>query len=133
MSKVVPTSTGGMLGVAEAGTVLSWGRAGSAYYWRRSKSLINRQLINGAALVGRPCFFHRADVPLWQVVLDDHEGGDQGKEKEDQCELLHTGCSGQRVLNTVFPIGNGEDLHERHWPDNPCRSTPGANVGKLQS
>jgi hypothetical protein len=57
MSKVVPTSTGGMVGVAEGGTVLSWGRAGSAYYWRRSKSLINRQLINGAALAGRPCFF----------------------------------------------------------------------------
>jgi hypothetical protein len=52
-----PDLDGGMLGVAEAGTVLSWGRAGSAYYWRRSKSLINRQLINGAALAGGPVFF----------------------------------------------------------------------------
>ena len=37
-----PDLDGGIVGVAEAGTVLSWGRAGSAYYRRRSKSLINR-------------------------------------------------------------------------------------------
>jgi hypothetical protein len=52
-----PDLDGGDGGGCEAGTVLSWGRAGSAYYWRWSKSLINRQLINGANLVGRPCFF----------------------------------------------------------------------------
>jgi hypothetical protein len=80
-----PDLDGGIVGVAEAGTVLSWGRAGSAYYWRRSKSLINRQLINGAALVGRPCFFfHRAGVPLRRVVLDDHEGGDDRHRCEDE-------------------------------------------------
>jgi hypothetical protein len=83
VSKVVPTSTGDV-GVAEAGTVLSWGRAGSAYYWRRSKSLINRQLINGAALAGGPVFLHRAGVPLRRVVLDDHEGGDDRHRREDE-------------------------------------------------
>jgi len=31
-----PDLDGGMVGVAEAGTVLSWGRAGSAYYRRRA-------------------------------------------------------------------------------------------------
>jgi hypothetical protein len=64
MSKVVPTSTGGW-GLPRPGTVLSWGRAGSAYYWRRSKSLIDRQLINGAGWAA-PFFLHRAGVPLWR-------------------------------------------------------------------
>jgi hypothetical protein len=59
-----PDLDGGMVGVAEAGTVLSWGRARSAYYRRRSKSLINRQLINGAATSGLVALTGRCHYPI---------------------------------------------------------------------
>jgi hypothetical protein len=107
-----PDLDGGIVGVAEAGTVLSWGRAGSAYYWRRSKSLINRQLINRAALVGRPCFFTAPAFWLWRVVLDDHEGGDDRRRREDEpsepaAVATRQGVEVIALISHVVPLATG--------------------------